>query len=83
MSPREVVLKVIAEVRADNGLPPVSVLRDEDVLGEEGLGLDSIGMAAIVAQLDEELDYDPFAHGNPSFQTVGEFVKLYEDASGE
>jgi acyl carrier protein len=57
------------------------VIRDADALGEDGLGLDSIGMATIVAQLDAELDYDPFAHGNPSFQTVGEFVKLYEHAT--
>jgi acyl carrier protein len=83
VSPRELILKVIAEVRADSELPPVQEIRDDDLLGEEGLGLDSVDMATIVAQLDSDLNYDPFAHGNPSFQTVGEFVKLYEDAPGE
>lgn len=78
LTTREIVLRVIAEVRADSGLPPAPI-RDGDALGEEGLGLDSVDMATIVAELEAELDYDPFAHGSPSFQTVAEFVELYDD----
>jgi acyl carrier protein len=45
-------------------------------------GLDSLCFAMIVARLEEELGFDPFAATNVRFPvTVGEFIQCYESAS--
>jgi acyl carrier protein len=77
MAPRDTVLKTILQVCADKGRAPAQ-LNDDDLLGEGGLGLDSLDMATIVSELDARLDIDPFANGTPSLRTVGEFVRLFE-----
>ncbi len=42
-------------------------------------GLDSLCIAIIVANLDDELGLDPFAAGNVDMPvTVGDFIRLYE-----
>ncbi|MFN8037125.1 MAG: acyl carrier protein [Acidimicrobiia bacterium] len=77
MSNREVVRSVISRVLEDKGLP--SDVSDDAVdIGEGGLGLDSLDIATIAAELEEELDLDPFAHGDARMGTLGEFVALYE-----
>lgn len=48
------------------------------MLGEGGLGLDSLDMATIVAELELSLHQDPFAQGTPAFRTLGELVALYD-----
>lgn len=42
-------------------------------------GLDSLGFAILVTNLEEELDFDPFTLSSDAFypQTFGEFVKFY------
>ena len=77
MAARETVISTILQACADKGTRPASV-SDDDLLGDEGLGLDSLDMATIVAELDAKLHIDPFANGAPSFRTVGEFVRLFE-----
>jgi acyl carrier protein len=77
MNTRELVLRIIGEIRADKELPLIEI-SDDDPLGEDGLGLDSLDMAILVAELDAQLKCDPFASDTPRFRTVGEFVKLYE-----
>jgi len=44
-------------------------------------GLDSLGFAILVTNLEEELEYDPFSLSSDAFypQTFGEFVKFYYD----
>src|SRR5262245_1648648 len=79
---RESIRAAIARVLPDKGRPPAS-LSDEVPLGEEGLGLDSLDLATIVARLDAELGMDPFAGGGHMFRTVGEFIRLYESGDGE
>jgi acyl carrier protein len=79
---RTLVIDAIARIQRERGLAAAS-LSDDDVLGEGGLGLDSLDMATIVAQLDTALHKDPFAAGVPRFRTVGEFVRLYESDSGQ
>jgi acyl carrier protein len=46
-------------------------------------GLDSLCLAVIVARLEDGLGVDPFSMADEAVLpvTVGEFVKLYEDAT--
>ena len=46
-------------------------------------GLDSLCLAILVANLDDELGVDPFGSGDGVEvpKTVGEFVRLYEAAA--
>ncbi len=46
-------------------------------------GLDSLCIAVLVASLDDQLDLDPFRNdGVGAFPiTLGEFIKLYENAA--
>jgi acyl carrier protein len=76
MSPEKTVLQAIARVCSDKGRPGLP-LSPTDALGEEGLGLDSLDMATIVAELDLALHTDPFANGTPRLRTVGDLVALY------
>ena len=57
-------------------------LTDDLVLLESGL--DSLCVAILVASLEDELGVDPFGSGEDVNMptTVGEFVRLYEDAAG-
>ena len=43
-------------------------------------GLDSLGFAILVARLEEELEYDPFAIMEEAIypSTFGEFVNIYK-----
>ena len=47
-------------------------------------GLDSLCIAIIVARLDDELNLDPFSGGDDMMLpvTVGDFIKIYENAAG-
>lgn len=77
---RSAVLAAIARVQADRGDAPAAA-SDEDVLGDTGLGLDSLDMATIVAGLEAVLHRDPFADAVPRLRTVGDLVRLYEEAA--
>lgn len=44
-------------------------------------GLDSLCFAILVASLDDTLDLDPFAAEGRLPVTLGDFIKLYEDAA--
>jgi acyl carrier protein len=62
----------------DKQLAPLS-----DDLGLLESGLDSLCLAVVVARLDDTLGLDPFsAEDEVEFPvTVGDFVKLYENAA--
>ena len=55
---------------------------DDDVLLLES-GLDSLALAILVANLEDELNLDPFGAGRDIAMpaTVGEFIRLYENAA--
>lgn len=80
MSVRAEILKLFEEVAAeqDKSLAPLS-----DDLGLLETGLDSLCFAIIVARLEDSLGIDPFsAEEEVDFPvTVGDFIKLYENAS--
>ena len=56
-------------------------LHDDLLLLESGL--DSLSIAILVANLEDELGLDPFGAGrNVAIpRTVGDFIKLYENAA--
>ena len=55
-------------------------ISDDTVLLQSGL--DSLGFAMLVAQLEEELGVDPFSEMELAFypRTLGEFVTVYSNA---
>jgi acyl carrier protein len=63
----------------DKTLPP---LTDDLVLLQSGL--DSLGIAILVARLEESLGVDPFTNSDDIFYpvTLGDFIKSYERANG-
>ncbi len=81
MDSRPAVLAVIQRVLEDKGLQPD--LDDDSVaLDDTGLGLDSLDIATIAAELEAELEIDPFAHDDVHLGTLREFVELYTHENG-
>jgi acyl carrier protein len=77
MSIRSIIAAQMAEVAAgqDKTLAP---LTDDRVLLESGL--DSLCFAILVAQLEDELGFDPFTASEDVYfpVTFGDFVAFYE-----
>ena len=63
----------------DKTLPPLT----EDLVLLQS-GLDSLGIAILVARLEESLGVDPFTNSDDIFYpvTLGDFIRSYERASG-
>lgn len=80
MSVRSTVIEQIERV-AEQQRKTLAPLRDELPLLESGL--DSLCIAIIVASLDDELGLDPLSNGDDTILpvTVGDFVRLYENAA--
>jgi acyl carrier protein len=76
---RSVIVTELQRVAIEHGRTLVP-LADEVRLLE--LGLDSLGLAIVIARLEEALKVDPFASGEfiESPATFGEFVRMYERA---
>ena len=79
MSVRETVLRVIDDVARANG-KRLPALNDDLPLIDSGL--DSLCLAVIVANLEDELGVDPFGSAEDGAlpETVGALVGLYEGA---
>jgi acyl carrier protein len=80
-SVREAIFDQIRSV-AESQKKTLEPLTDDLMLLESGL--DSLCVAIVVANLEDELGVDPFDAGEEVTMptTVGEFVRLYEDAAG-
>jgi len=80
MSIMEIVICEIQQIAAEKkgNLP---ALTDDLVLLESGL--DSLGIAILVARLEETLGLDPFTESDDiSYPvTLGDFVRFYENAA--
>jgi len=74
---RDKILEVVVEVAELSECELVSDFNDSTILLESGL--DSLGFAILVARLEEELDYDPFAEMENAVYptTFAEFVSIY------
>lgn len=82
MNVRDIVINQYKNVLAESGTGPSDTeqisVSDEQVLLESGL--DSLGFAILVTQLEDELGYDPFVLMENAVypRTLGEFIAIYE-----
>ena len=81
MSLRTVILDQIGKVARQQG-KQLAPLTDDLPLLESGL--DSLCIAILVANLEDELGLDPFGAGDDVTipVTLGDFIRLYENAAG-
>ncbi|MBT2772452.1 acyl carrier protein [Halomonas sp. ISL-60] len=72
---QRIFLEVFQREAKGKALP---VITDDLILLESGL--DSLGFAILVVELEEQLGFDPFSIADEAFypQTFGEFVEFYE-----
>ncbi|MDA7664095.1 acyl carrier protein [bacterium] len=80
---REKILIKLGQALEDAGVKAPEFFTDDIVLLQSGL--DSLGFAILVAQLENELDYDPFTLMEEAVypSTLGEFVGIYEKYAPE
>jgi acyl carrier protein len=80
MSVKATVISEIQRIAEDDtkSLPP---LTDDLVLLDSGL--DSLGIAILVARLEETLGFDPFSETDDMAYpvTLGDFIRFYERAA--
>ena len=80
MTIRAAVFSQIEQMRGPSkgDLPPLS---DSLVLLDSGL--DSLGIAVLVTRLEDALGLDPFTESEITSPpvTLGEFIRVYEDAA--
>ncbi len=78
MNIRPTIERLFAEGLASAGSPVPTAYADDLVLLQSGL--DSLGFAVLVTQLESELGYDPFTLMAEPFypRTFGELVGIYE-----
>jgi acyl carrier protein len=80
MSIRSVILERIVVIAQQQDKPLAPLTDDLPLMGS---GLDSLCIAILVANLDDELGLDPFAADDQvAFPvTVGDFIRFYENAA--
>ncbi|MBU6424792.1 MAG: hypothetical protein KGQ69_00495 [Rhodospirillales bacterium] len=79
MAMRETIFEMMTAI-AQQQRKPLAPLHDNlELLGS---GLDSLCIAILVAELDDEFGVDPLSSADDQSLpvTVGDFVRLYEDA---
>jgi len=72
------ILSAMSVVATNTSSNLIQNINDNTILLESGL--DSLGFAILVAQLEEDLGYDPFSMmAEPVYpRTFGELVEIYE-----
>jgi len=73
----ELVAFIVARVQQlarDKGLPPRSLNEASTLLNG---GIDSLDLAALVVELQEKTNRDPFENGLVPFESVSELAELY------
>ena len=81
MEVNEVIIEYINRVRTQKGLDAISATKDTELIGENS-GLDSLDLAVLVTELEQQTGKDPFKDGFIMFRTVCELAGLYEKCSG-
>ena len=79
MTIRSTILEQITQIAGQHA-KHLATLSDHLHLLESGL--DSLCLAILVANLEDELDLDPFGAGDVAIPlTLGDFIGLYENAA--
>ena len=80
MNIEKIIKQTFEEVFAENNKISEMPILDENLVLLES-GLDSLGFAVLVVKLEEKLEFDPFILSETPYypQTLGEFIKFYED----
>jgi hypothetical protein len=80
MTVRSVILERVAMIAEQQGKPLAPLTDDLPLLNS---GLDSLCIAIVVANLDDELGLDPLSSEDQvDFPvTLGDFIRLYENAA--
>jgi len=78
MDVRAIIISHMRQIVTDSGKAKRPELTDDLPLLDSGL--DSLGLAILVARLEEDLGFDPFTESMEiSYPvTLGEFITLYE-----
>jgi acyl carrier protein len=79
MSEQEVlqeIKKIIGTIAVSKGLPAPKVEPETILLTE--LPIDSLDLAAVLGELQQITNYDPFKAGFINFRTAGELARLYQ-----
>ena len=80
MSVKLTIMQQMEQVAREHG-KILAPLNDDLVLANSGL--DSLGVAVLVARLEDTLGVDPFTAAEDAFfpVTLGDFVKVYENGA--
>ena len=80
MSIKLTIMEQMAQIAREHG-KTLAPLSDDLVLLDSGL--DSLGFAVLVARLEDTLGIDPFTTAEDAMfpVTLGDFVKVYENAA--
>jgi acyl carrier protein len=82
MTSRVTIEQTLVQVASEMGKSPPMLGDDVDLIDT---GLDSLGIAVVVARLEDALGVDPFGMALASSYpvTVGDLIHLYEQALAE
>jgi acyl carrier protein len=80
---RHTIIKTLRQVASEQGVALPDSISDDLVLLQSGL--DSIGYAILVVELEQQLGFDPFLMSKvPLYPaTLGEFISFYEGHSAD
>ena len=80
MTTRATIVGEIEAIAREQGKPLAALTDDLPLLHS---GLDSLGIATLIARLEDELGVDPFGSGNDVATpvTLGDLIGLYERAT--
>lgn len=80
MPMRDTILEMMTTIARQQKKPLAPLQDDLDLLGS---GLDSLCIAILVAELDDEFGIDPLSAADEHHLpvTIGDFIRLYENAA--
>lgn len=79
MTEQEILVKIetiVQRILSDKGMDAPAINADSELLSGD-VSIDSLDLAMLVRELEDELGFDPFADGFIEFKTAGELAKLY------
>ena len=81
MEIKQIILVEMNRILRQDGIPEVAEV--DDLTKLEELGLDSLGYAILISNLEEMWGVDPFSSGHVTQypETFGEFANLYRQGN--